>query len=212
MQLRHSVRHFAPVDAGDVAPYCRLQQALGAVAAALAPHLRLAQSEKALQATQQLLREAVALEQAQAAAWQLGQQRQQQQQGQAPAAAAQQPAAPATPKGPSALRKQSTSSTTMDSIDQPQLAAAAAAIAAASAPAADAPEQPLAERLLTAPRTAAHHAVQWLQLAAGASFRPARESARAPLQRDLGVKKAGKAKGKGKGKESGYAGELLSAW
>jgi hypothetical protein len=174
---------------------CRLQQTFGAVAAAFAPHLRLAQSEKALQAMRQLLRDAAALEQVQTTVWQLDQQRRQQLQGQAPAAGPQQPTAPATPKGDPALRAQS--STTVDSVDIPTLAATASAATFTATPAAATPEQPLSARILTLPRTAAHCAIRWLRSAVGISVRPAPEQARAPLQQIPSAKKAGKGKGEG---------------
>jgi hypothetical protein len=170
---------------------CRLQQTFGAVAAAFAPHLRLAQSEKALQATRQLLRDAAALEQAQSTAWQRDQQRQ----AEAAAAGRLQPAAPATPTGDPALRAQSC--TTVDSIDLAPPTATAAASGTLAAPPGPALEQQLAWRLLTAPRTAARCAVSWLQAAVGVSIRPAPEPPQPPLQRIPSANMAGKGKGEG---------------
>lgn len=183
MMMPSSLVHHSP------AQCCRLQQAFGAVAAALAPHLRLAQSERALQATRQLLHDAASLEQAQSTAWQ----RHQKRQAEAAAAGPQQPAAPATPRGDPALRAQS--STTVDSVDLAPPTATAAAANTLAAPPGPALEQQLAARLLTAPRTAARHAVQWLQAAVGVSFRPAPEQPRAPLQRISSARKPGKGKG-----------------
>lgn len=123
--------------------FCRLQPVFSVVAVALAPHLRLARSEKALQATQLLLSDALALEQANVTAWRQQQQQQLvQQQGQhvasgrqlAPVGSADLAAAPTTLTGDCALRAQSTSSIFMDSIDiQPPAAAVAKAAAAAQA-------------------------------------------------------------------------------
>lgn len=171
-----------------LAHLCRLQQTFGAVAAALAPHLRLAQSEKALQATRQLLHDAAARERARTTAWQRAQRRQAE-----AAAGPQPPAAPATPTGDPALRAHS--STTVDSVEMTTPAATVAAADTSGAPPGPALDQPLTTRLMMVLRRAARCVVRWLRSAVSVSIRPAPEQPRPPLQRISSAKKASRGKG-----------------
>lgn len=148
----------------------RLQQTFSTLAAVIAPHLRLARSEKALQATQSLLRDALALEQANASA--AHQQHQPLQRVQQTAAASADVAAeaPATPKAAhgAALRAVSMASTAADSFDVQPSAAPPAAATPAVTTAQSATAQPLVTRIVAAASTAAG----WLRALATNSIRP----------------------------------------